>query len=107
MTGLHVPQLVHVATESGNTVAGYTQANGTVDIRDACTHCGCDTSPGSGAWVNRIASDWQADANAPMLTGYLCVECQSMECDMCGGLTIEYAMTDAGVLCDECAERAA
>lgn len=66
----------------------------TVDIGDRCTHCGEDTSPGSGRFVNRIpsganiitASDW-ADTTEyknwialgyidyDNLNGYACAEC--------------------------------
>ena len=57
-----------------------------IDIGDLCTHCGQDTSFGTGLFVNRIPSG--ADARMVldggpddvyldvMLEGYLCPECQ-------------------------------
>ncbi len=68
---------------------------------DNCTHCGRNTAFGSVdengepllLFVNRIPSE--AD-------GYMCVECQQMECDICGKLTLEYSLQTGSVLCDEC-----
>lgn len=62
-----------------------------------CVECGCDTSFGSGNFVNRI----------PALTdthdGWMCVECQSMECDDCGELTLEWHTDeDGGFVCESC-----
>lgn len=69
-----------------------------MDIGDLCTHCGRDTSMGSGNFVNRISSgttidtaqDWMdketyAKLNPQaLLTGYLCPTCQAYDCDKCG-----------------------
>ena len=42
------------------------------DIGDKCTHCGKDTSFGSGLFVNRIPSTTDEE------TGYMCPECNVM-----------------------------
>ena len=82
----------------------------TVDIGDRCTHCGRDTAFGSVddngekllLFVNRIPSDADgmlvfangvsAEGSGTIITleGYMCADCQSVECDRCGGLTIDY-----------------
>lgn len=55
-----------------------------LDIGDKCTHCGRDTSAGSGLWVDRIpshsdseqASEWlQGWEIVQYVDGYLCREC--------------------------------
>lgn len=50
-----------------------------IDIGSLCTHCGRDTSYGSGLFVNRIASDaeWQTQYDFTIwVDGYMCSECQ-------------------------------
>jgi len=49
-----------------------------IDIGDHCTHCGRDTSPGTGLFVNRIPSDTETER------GYLCPDCAAFDCDRCG-----------------------
>ena len=62
-----------------------------IDIGDLCTHCGKDTSFGSGdlLFVNRIPSG--ADGKLELagevtidvtIDGYMCVECKSIECEL-------------------------
>lgn len=102
--------IAYVRTQSGAVVRGARRPSGIVDIGDACTDCGCSTSPGSGAWVNRVPSEWQRDAESPELSGYLCAACQAVECDRCGELTIEYGAapegTTLGFWCDDCRDAA-
>lgn len=102
--------IAYVRTQSGAVVRGARRPSGIVDIGDACTDCGCSTSPGSGAWVNRIPSEWQRDAESPELSGYLCADCQAVECDRCGELTIEYGAAPEGMglglWCDDCHDAA-
>ena len=47
------------------------------DIGNHCVECGCDTSFGSGNFVNRIPAD---DGEKE---GYLCASCMGTECDRC------------------------
>ena len=69
------------------------------DIGDNCTHCGKDTSFGSGLFVNRIPSTTETQ------DGYMCPDCQAVECDGCGEETIEYSFADNGdLLCISCFE---
>ena len=49
-----------------------------IDIGDHCTHCGMDTSPGTGLFVNRIPSMTETK------DGYLCPDCLAIDCDRCG-----------------------
>ena len=99
----------------------------TVDIRDLCTHCGRDTSLGSGLFVDRMPSSadgrlllqdmlgspndesaYVVDAtmmdNAPFVSveGYMCHECQRVECDRCEKPTLDYHMVDGSVFCSDC-----
>jgi hypothetical protein len=54
--------------------------NKTKDIGNLCTECHRDTSFGSGLYVNRIPSGTETEV------GYLCPECQQIECDRCDEL---------------------
>jgi hypothetical protein len=47
------------------------------DIGNHCVECGCDTSFGSGNFVNRIPAD---DGEKE---GYMCAFCMASECDRC------------------------
>ena len=60
--------------------------------RDLCTECGQATSFGSGWFVNRLAVD----------DGYMCPECQQVECDQCGVSTMDYQMIDDMMYCNDC-----
>ena len=100
---------IMVRVQEGAVIPARLLPDGTADVGDACTHCGCDTSPGSGAWVNRVPSGAYAcdvDGNPiePETFGYICAACQSIECDQCGELTIEYssAPDGYGFWCDDC-----
>lgn len=62
-----------------------------------CIECWEDTSFGSGKYVNRIPAD------NGVRDGYLCAECQCIECDECGESTLEYTTDYNGNwLCPEC-----
>jgi formylmethanofuran dehydrogenase subunit E len=69
------------------------------DIRQNCIECREDTKFGSGRFVNRIP------AENDKYNGYLCVDCQSEECDECNEMTFEYAFDDNdSFLCWDCYE---
>lgn len=68
-----------------------------IDIGDNCVACGCNTAAGSGNWVNRVP------AETDEATGYLCAECQTVTCDMCGNDTLEYEINDGRIVCGDCA----
>ena len=101
----------------------------TVDIGERCTHCGQDTSANTKSdceaikyykqmlFVNRIPSgadgqlvlaggdDVKIDVN---IEGYMCIECQSVECDRCGESTPFYEILDLPIpelLCENCLEK--
>ena len=99
----------------------------TVDIGDRCTHCGRDTSFGSVddngekllLFVNRIpsgadgllvfANGVTAEESGLIvsLEGYMCADCQSVECDKCGESTLDYEILDLPIpelLCTNCLE---
>ena len=105
-----------------------------IDIGDLCTHCGRDTSPNSGnlLWVNRIPSGGDGDivastevqlvlqgGNPPHedpphisielplvveVNGYMCVDCQLIECDICHKMVLDYEL-DGRVICSECMDK--
>ena len=91
-----------------------------IDIGDLCTHCGRDTAFGSGngLFVNRIPSSTDGelilasfdldDGLDITIDGYMCPECQMVECDECGNPTIDYKMQDTNppkLLCEDCLEK--
>ena len=88
-----------------------------IDIGDLCTHCGRDTTCGDGLFVNRITSradgrlilDGGDDVTLDItIDGYMCPECQAVECDECGNPTIDYEIQDANppkLLCENCLEK--
>ena len=82
----------------------------TTDIGDKCVYCMRNTSFGSGLWVNRIPADREIyndnDEVIEYRDGYMCIECQAMECDYCGELTAEYYLHDNSVFCEDCYEQA-
>ena len=93
-----------------------------VDIGELCTHCGIDTSfkANNGMFVNRIPSgangklllqrgqeylEEASDIDGNLLLdtlidvevdGYMCPDCQCIECDECGELTLEYEWMNMG-----------
>jgi len=99
-----------------------------LDIGDLCTHCGRDTSFGSVDYegkqlllfVNRIPSHdvgqlvFANGVTAPesgyeiALDGYMCTDCQRVECHQCGELTLNYEIVEPidgsnpVLLCEAC-----
>jgi hypothetical protein len=81
-----------------------------INIEDRCTHCFQPTNPGSLRFVNRIPSG--ADATLVLqgesyditVDGWMCEECQQVECDECEKLTLDYEIRDGKILCSECLE---
>ena len=74
-----------------------------IDIGNRCVDCNMDTSMGSGRYVNRIPADRQDNSNSPRIEGYLCADCQAIECDICHKSTIDYEL-NGNVICMECIE---
>jgi len=71
------------------------------DVGENCIKCNCDTAWGSGNFINRIPAE---DDNS---TGYMCVDCQSVECDYCNDFTVDFEVTEnAEVICFECQRKA-
>jgi len=66
------------------------------DIGNLCTHCHKDTSFGSGRFVNRIPSTTDTEE------GYMCPSCQSIECDMCDDISLEFEIVNGEVFCGDC-----
>lgn len=76
-----------------------------VDIGEHCTHCGTSVAIGSGSYVNRIPSGAYDHDTGVELDGFMCADCQCVECDECGQATLDYAGYDGrGFICDDCAE---
>ena len=86
-----------------------------IDIGDLCTYCGQDTSFGTGLFVNRIPSGADALlllAGVPAdvyldvtLEGWMCPECQMVECDKCGEMKLDYRIEDSAapqIICSDC-----
>ena len=69
------------------------------DIGNLCTHCSRDTSfaSGNGLFVNRIPSD------TGEVVGYMCPDCQQIECDNCHKLVLYYIRDSSGnAYCVDC-----
>tara|TARA_R100001594_G_C4020497_1_gene259005 strand:- start:80 stop:352 length:273 start_codon:yes stop_codon:yes gene_type:complete len=70
-----------------------------IDIGNLCIDCKKDTSFGSGLFVNRVPADNGKEE------GYLCSECQMIECDVCDQLTNDWEYNEDGILhCLDCWE---
>ena len=90
-----------------------------IDIGDLCTHCGRETSLGTSLFVNRIPSGADgklllADGDEVVVNvnveGYLCPECQQLECDKCGELAVDYYIMEfsggvSEIRCKTCYEK--
>ena len=63
-----------------------------IDIGDDCTHCGTTT-------------EWNSE-RIPSLTetknGWMCNECQKLECDKCGQRVLDYELYNNNVYCSDC-----
>ena len=59
-----------------------------IDIGNKCVECNEDTSFGSGRFVNRIPAsvDTTCGDKEYEIEGYLCPECNQLECDRCDNL---------------------
>tara|TARA_Y100000296_G_scaffold70562_1_gene85328 strand:+ start:1568 stop:1849 length:282 start_codon:yes stop_codon:yes gene_type:complete len=86
-----------------------------IDIGDRCTHCGRDTTEDT--W-NRIPSGTDgilvltggnADVRISVqVDGYMCADCQSVQCDICGEYALDYRIVDGEhplVKCPNCFEK--
>lgn len=65
-------------------------------IKEICLECRKDTSYGSGNHVNRIPCGREEE------DGWLCEECQLIECDKCCDRVIDYECVDGGLVCRDC-----
>ena len=61
------------------------------DLGNLCIDCKQDTSFGSGRFVNRIPAD---DGE---VSGFMCADCQMVECDSCEQKVYEYATSEQGM----------
>jgi hypothetical protein len=66
------------------------------DIGEHCIECGCSVAWGSGNYVNRIGA-WDETKD-----GWLCHECQLIECDECGEKTDDYELINGDCICADC-----
>jgi len=69
-------------------------------INEICLACDKDTSYGSGKFINRIPHGWCEEEGQ----GWLCEECQLVECHKCNDSIIDYECVDGGVICRDCFE---
>lgn len=69
-----------------------------IDIGNRCVECNCDTSFGSGNFVNRIPASTETHE------GYMCPECQCLPCDKCGEMILDWYSQDFGFVCVDCWE---
>lgn len=60
------------------------------DLGNLCIDCKEDTSFGSGKFVNRITAD---DGK---VSGFMCADCQMVECDSCKQKVYEYETSEQG-----------
>lgn len=89
---------------------------GTFDVGDQCVNCGVDTAFGEGSFVNRIPAETDADNSCfareaaargdDTVTGYLCADCQALDCAECGGVIElgEEVLADNRAYCYTCWE---
>jgi hypothetical protein len=73
-----------------------------IDVGDQCVDCGQDTKFGSGRFVNRIPADRLLD-DGTYRDGWLCAECQAVECERCGEQDANWRSTpDGQLVCPDC-----
>jgi len=78
-----------------------------LDIGSLCVECGRDTKFGSGLFVDRIGSDkiWSVNDEFEIhVDGYLCPECQCLECGSCKNMVMDYELLNNDVVCYSCLE---
>ena len=79
-----------------------------IDVGSICVDCGKDTSFGSGLFVDRIPSDtiWSVNQTFNIeVDGYLCRECQLVDCGHCDNAVLNYQIVDGSIVCDDCLEK--
>lgn len=70
-----------------------------IDVGEHCIDCGCSVALGSGSYVNRIPAD-----NGEK-EGWMCADCQAIECDVCDEKTLDWNFEDDGLCyCEDCLE---
>ena len=67
-----------------------------INIGNGCIECHKDTSEGSGRFVNRIPAD------NDVFDGYMCHECQLIECDRCRELKDDCSGYSHIYICGDC-----
>ena len=87
-----------------------------VDIGNLCTHCGRDTAFGTGLFVNRIPSGTdgtlvitggEEDVRISVtVDGYMCPDCQLVECENCGELSEDLWRVWSLQVCNDCIDKA-
>jgi len=71
-----------------------------IELGEKCVECKESVAAGSGRFVNRIPADNGDHA------GFLCPDCQTVECDECGSYVMEPFITEnCDNLCSDCFER--
>jgi hypothetical protein len=78
-----------------------------INVGSMCVDCGKDTAMGSGLFVDRIGSDkiWSINDRFEIeVDGYLCRDCQLLDCDKCGTGVLYYELIDNSVICENCLE---
>jgi hypothetical protein len=75
---------------------------------DSCVYCFEDTQYGSGRFVNRIPADHEVYVEELeeeiLVDGYMCYECQAVDCMMCPNADAEYhTINELGMqICSDC-----
>ena len=67
-------------------------------MTDTCNECGDSTAWGRGKFVNRIPAD----------DGWMCADCQAIECDVCDTPTIDWdhpQHDDTQIWCVDCLDK--
>jgi hypothetical protein len=62
------------------------------DIGADCVHCGRDTSPGSGLYVNRIPADTYDEDAGEYVAGFMCPECLAEAEGLADGVQVAYVV---------------
>ena len=79
-----------------------------IDVGSMCVDCGKDTAMGSGLFVNRMPSDkiWSVNEQFEVeVDGYLCRECQLLDCGTCKTAVLDYELINNSVVCINCLEK--
>jgi hypothetical protein len=78
-----------------------------IDVGSMCVDCGKDTSLGNGLFVDRMPSDkiWSINDRFEIeVDGYLCSDCQLIDCYTCGNGVLDYRLINNSVVCMNCLE---